>query len=163
MQQTRAWKVYNFFRSAFHSYCRWTELAGLSSSSRSSSSLLLRQRFLDPLNRYFVYSTHLYLSVDSAVDALGIVKTFQLICPLRLILPSYVRSRMFVAISLLRKYTITAEYRILFIYCSKLMVNDLCPHDIDSTGVFIYRWDFRLYRGHGNALLFSHNYWREWR
>jgi hypothetical protein len=51
---------------------------------RSDAALLLRRMFLDPADRYLVFSTHLYLTVDSTVDALG--KYIELPSPRELIL-----------------------------------------------------------------------------
>jgi hypothetical protein len=60
------------------------ELNSLGYPLRTEAAILFREMFLDPINRYLVFSTHLYLTVDSTIDALG--KRKELPSPRKLVL-----------------------------------------------------------------------------
>jgi hypothetical protein len=47
------------------------ELNCLGNPLQTNAAILLRKMFLDPADRYLVFSTHVYLTVDSTVNALG--------------------------------------------------------------------------------------------
>ena len=47
------------------------ELNCLGNPLQTDAAILLRKMFLDPADRYLVFSTHVYLTVDSTVNALG--------------------------------------------------------------------------------------------
>ena len=47
------------------------ELNCLGNPLQTNAAILLRKMFLDPADRYLVFSTHVYLTIDNTVDALG--------------------------------------------------------------------------------------------
>jgi hypothetical protein len=47
------------------------ELNSLGNPLQTNAAILLRKMFLDPADRYLVFSTHAYLTVDSTINALG--------------------------------------------------------------------------------------------
>ena len=109
------------------------ELNSLGNPLRSEAAILFREMFLDPVGRYLVFSTHMYLTVDSTVDALGAPK--ELPSPRKLVLAD---SPVSFDLAELRSISpecssLTAEEAQLYggipslIYCCKLMANELSP------------------------------------
>jgi hypothetical protein len=109
------------------------ELNSLGYSLQNKAAVLLRRMFLDPADRYLVFSTHLYLTVDSTVDTLG--KYFKTPSPRKLVLvdmPESFNMTELRSISQVCKHLTVEEAQFYggipsLIYCSKLKINDFSP------------------------------------
>ena len=110
------------------------ELNSLGYPLRTEAAILFREMFLDPVNRFLVFSTHVYLTVDSTVDALGAPK--ELPSPRKLTLAEQPVSFDLTELRSISPVcsSLTAEEAQLYggipslIYCSK-MKNDISPGD----------------------------------